>query len=532
MTTITQLSDDLIFIILENEIINVEDIVNFKSTCERFQNMILSNKFWEKKYYQSCPIADKSYNKEKQKKIFPQINFKERIKIDLNYIQMLKYYVVLMSENKLHDIDKTHLEGFLLSIAKNSMTYYFVWDEINRMSAKKSRIEMFSDLTREYNFKLLFYCLKQYRFIYTQIKFLKMPTIKLLLEKQLTIMAQYFVPHVLFSCKVVDDSESKQIMDILEKYIFLELEVHELYQLLMLSPLETKYIKYIGDCFRIYLSTVKYHIVAQRLGIHSHLKLNDDIDIVVIWKPRFNTNNWNYEEYFYMVNTQHSNNVYPLNIIRRIYQSNNFTMETLEDDQIEVQDNFVISWNFNVFLKFLDDYCMIVGWHLQYNEKDKLYKYWTIMFPNLQRRCIYILTLVNLKNHQSLYIILTDNDRICYIREGMLFSSILIDYILICFMTNYGFVHRKKIKNIEFGTYFYHFKDTHYVPNASLKKHYPKDTSAIVVPKYLPNRSVHHVKIYKFVVCYMLYRNFFMNILMYFEDFRVKIVIFKRKFKK
>ena len=117
-----------------------------------------------------------------------------------------------------------------------------------------------------------------------------MPTTKLLLEKQLTIVAQYFVPHVSYSavqlwldgiaqtvllrlrnkhpthsiCSTsleqfafwrdnnIEDNfwveaESKQIMSILEEYIFSELEIRELYQLLMISDLETKYIEYVSS---------------------------------------------------------------------------------------------------------------------------------------------------------------------------------------------------------------------------------------------------------------------------------------------
>ena len=86
----------------------------------------------------SCPIAEKIYDKEKQKKIFHDIKFKEKVEAGFHCIQTLKYYVLLMSENKLHDTDKTQLERFLLSIAEDSMTYYFVRDEINIISAQKS----------------------------------------------------------------------------------------------------------------------------------------------------------------------------------------------------------------------------------------------------------------------------------------------------------------------------------------------------------------------------------------------------------
>lgn len=52
MATITDLLDEVTNIILGDDNISNDDIVNFKSTCQRFLQVTLSNKFWEKKYYQ------------------------------------------------------------------------------------------------------------------------------------------------------------------------------------------------------------------------------------------------------------------------------------------------------------------------------------------------------------------------------------------------------------------------------------------------------------------------------------------------
>ncbi|KAL6420200.1 hypothetical protein ACFW04_013820 [Cataglyphis niger] len=270
---------------------------------------------------------EEKYNIEKPKKIFGHIDFKEKIKAELYYVQKLQYYAFIMSKNKLYNIDKKQLELLLRTIAENSLTYYFVWDEINRIFAQKS-CQLFSNLTREYNFKLIFYYLKQYRFIHKQIKFMNMPETKLLLEKQLTIVAQYFYPHVSYSvvqtwldditqtvifhvkskypshsiCSTTleqfslwkdnnindnfwDETESRQIMCVLEKYIFSKLEIHKLYKLLMISDIEAKYIKYIG-CFRRYLLTATCHIVARRLGIYSVLMIINEVDIAIVWKPK------------------------------------------------------------------------------------------------------------------------------------------------------------------------------------------------------------------------------------------------------
>lgn len=44
----------------------------------------------------------------------------------------------MMSENKLRNTDKEQLERLLRSTVENSMTYYFVLDEINKISAQQS----------------------------------------------------------------------------------------------------------------------------------------------------------------------------------------------------------------------------------------------------------------------------------------------------------------------------------------------------------------------------------------------------------
>ncbi|XP_029677207.1 uncharacterized protein LOC115244009 [Formica exsecta] len=562
MATITYLPDDVIVIILENKSISLEDIMNFKSTCKRFQQITLSNKFWEKKYYQSCPTAEKKYDTEKQKQIFHHIDFKERMKAGLYCIQRLQYYEFVMSENKLRNTDKEQLEHLLRLIAENSMVYYLVWDEINRISAQKS-CKLFSNLTREYNIKLIFYYLKQYRFIYKQMKFINKPKTKLLLEKQLTIVAQHFQPHVSYSgvkmwlngiaqtilCRLkskypahsilsttleqfsfwrdnnIDDNfwnetESKQIMCILEEYIFSELEIYEFHHLLKALDLEAKYIKYIAGCFRIYLLTVAYHIVARRLGIRSVLRTHG-IVIAIIWKPKYNTHNWDNAEYFFM--NQNYSLFYPSNIIRGRYPSNeHLLMESSEyiwltreimiiyRIKLECYHNIYCKWNFKIFnfkyknitntievrsnavkkplkrrtknVKFAvgmivrhtwQDYScihnhdgIIIGWHRKCDRmlRDKLDK--TIMLPYL-RQCsehyhICECQQFSASAHQVHYIILAENNRICYVQQ---------DQLSIC--------SPKKINNIEIGRYFSSFEGTYYIPNESLRKHYPNDTAAI-----------------------------------------------------
>jgi len=146
-----------------------------------------------------------------------------------------------------------------------------------------------SNLTNNYYFGLIFDCLIQYRFLYKQVKFLNKPREKQLSERQLIIMAQYFLPRVSYSVidtwldgivqeillrvknkhlthsissiplekfsfwrdnNIYDNfwelTEEKQIMSILEQYIFSDLDISELYELLMISDLEFKYLHFVS----------------------------------------------------------------------------------------------------------------------------------------------------------------------------------------------------------------------------------------------------------------------------------------------
>ncbi|XP_029162081.1 F-box only protein 21-like [Nylanderia fulva] len=63
---------------------------------------------------------------------------------------------------------------------------------------------------------------------------------------------------------------------------------------------------------------------------------------------------------------------------------------------------------------------------------------------------------------QTNYIILTNNNKICYVNEG-----------------NLTLAAPKCIDNSEIGRYFCKFENTHYVPNKMLTKLYPEDSALI-----------------------------------------------------
>ncbi|XP_029679081.1 F-box only protein 21-like isoform X2 [Formica exsecta] len=109
---------------------------------------------------------------------------------------------------------------------------------------------------------------------------------------------------------------------------------------------------------------------------------------------------------------------------------------------------------------------VIIGWHRGYDiEIQNKFKE-TIMFPYLHQWddfChICLRQQFSASGHQLYYIILAENDIVCYVQQ---------DQLSIC--------PPKRINNIEIGRYFSSFKGTYYVPNESLRKHYPEDTAAI-----------------------------------------------------
>ncbi|XP_050465091.1 F-box only protein 21-like [Cataglyphis hispanica] len=510
-----------------------------------------------------------------------------------------------MSENMLRDIDKEQLERLLRSIAENSMTYYFLWDEINGISESQKSCELFSNLTREYYFKLIFYYLKQYRFIHEQMKFVKMPKTELILEKQLLIMAQYVQPHVSYSAintwldsitrtvlsrlkneyprhsicfttsekfsfwrdKNIEDNfwneiESRQIMRVLERYIFSELEIPELHEILMTLDFEAEYIEQVAEYFRKLLSTVTYHIVARRLGIHTLLRAFYEENIAVIWKPKYKTNNWSDAELFYI--NLNSILLYPSNVIRRhsinknLYINHSQFIQEIKNIILHFYNkliddyrlNFIFiqevefKWNFKwtLIFNFLRQHLMtdvedvnieviyknitsaievrsnrvkkllnkrtrnvkfaigmivthlhdnpvnfndhdgvIIGWHrkcdVKNKFKNKLSK--TNTFPYLYQcpEIYYVCgnSRFNCDTPEQLhYIILTENNQICYVRQSLL---------CIC--------HPKQINNVEIGKYFSRFEGTHYVPNENLRQCYPEDTAAI--PNILAEKASYNL---------------------------------------
>ncbi|XP_029679080.1 F-box only protein 21-like isoform X1 [Formica exsecta] len=225
-----------------------------------------------------------------------------------------------------------------------------------------------------------------------------------------------------------------------------------------------------------------YHIVARRLGIHSVLTRRTTWEPTIIWKPNYNTNNLNNAEYFCVSDDSHL--LYPSNIIRGRFQDNEFLLTSSNDIMIKVRSNAVeeslkrrtndVKFAVGMIVTHIDKYSfildnhdgVIIGWHRGYDiEIQNKFKE-TIMFPYLHQWddfChICLRQQFSASGHQLYYIILAENDIVCYVQQ---------DQLSIC--------PPKRINNIEIGRYFSSFKGTYYVPNESLRKHYPEDTAAI-----------------------------------------------------
>ncbi|XP_072755732.1 F-box only protein 21-like isoform X2 [Anoplolepis gracilipes] len=323
------------------------------------------------------------------------------MKKGLQYINKLHYYVSLMTENELTDTTKKELESLMVFIAKNSLNYYFVYDELNGIIVKELSCSSNANLTFTYNIDLIFDCLKQYRFIYKQTAFLNMPKKNKLFERQLIIVAQYFLPnlsysiiktwldniaeevksrlkdkyptHEIFSTSPeqffiwketniddhiwTDKTDVTSIMSILEEYIFSDLNINDFYKLL--SPDFIAYTNSVSEHLRKHILTNIYRSTARRLGVRCDLAANYETTISIAWKPEYKKEDWDDGEYFYL---NKGPNTYPSNITKKRCPEG-FLIKPLNDvwmvhlmmtlfHQVSPR-NIPYKWKFNIFSTLL-----------------------------------------------------------------------------------------------------------------------------------------------------------------------------------
>ncbi|XP_072764355.1 uncharacterized protein [Anoplolepis gracilipes] len=536
MATITSLPAEVIEIILGDENVSIEDVLSFSSTCKRFQEIRLTNKFWATKFYQRCSSARKKYNTEKQKKIFDHSNFEQQIKED----------------------------------------------ELNRIVSTQSSRKPSCNLTSAYNFGIIIRCLKQYRLMFKRNKFINMPEKKQLLERLLTIVAQYFDPHISFSVMKTcfdniteevlshlktkypghsifstspdqfsdwrnnnikdnfwDETEAKEIMCILQKFVTSEFYDYKLKQLLITLDPHKNRVHSLLLYFDESLRSLIYHTVARRLGIRCVLKPDEIPDedregIAIIWQPKYdNTENLNNANYFMIVEDYTNVTDTFFKIVRGRYnylsrealfnyvQIIAFIIHDYDFDNIYGLEEY--EWELNIIIKIIQNgdinitkpikvrsdivrtkpkirnekIKFAIGMIVKYLFKNVLshigdcgfqvYHFGVIIGWHFKCEAAFIKESLS---SIAPYLAECENQHICS-GQCEKFNQphylILIDKDKICYVQqdDLSIYQPEWIDNVEIGRYFSTFNGTHYVPNKSLAEEYPNDIEAI--PKILLN---------------------------------------------
>ncbi|XP_070155093.1 uncharacterized protein [Polyergus mexicanus] len=290
-----------------------------------------------------------------------------------------------------------------------------------------------------------------------------------------------------------DETESMQIMDTIEKFIFLELDNHYLYDQLLYEikvyyPSGSLFNTIRYNCFRKYLLTITYYVVARRLGICCKLDpFFKPPYIAAIWKL-----NCDPEDSVAMALyvTDVCSKFYPSNIVKwiGIEEWNYLETNRKKKDSIMVSyENAMpppkkrkrnIKYAVGMIVRHNQNHIgVIVGWHYRCRPKTMYDAFYiNSMFPYLYRYdgvlhiCMHKCRKSNLTHNyrkslfmdQPHYIILTHNNTLCYIAQFA---------ISIC--------RPQWINNGEVGKYFSKFEGTHYVPNRGLSRKYPYDDAVL-----------------------------------------------------
>ncbi|XP_029176829.1 F-box only protein 21-like [Nylanderia fulva] len=173
--------------------------------------------------------------------------------------------------------------------------------------------------------------------------------------------------------------------------------------------------------------------------------------------------------------TYHYNNIFQIRQRNKIYSfhTSNFEIKVISLKRtkqfIRTKD---VKFAVGMIVTHRDDYnnCdgVIIGWD---RHTDRRYEFLTRNFNSSRWRNdsiqIDYLPLHHCDNYQftkqqTNYIILTNDNKICYTNEG-----------------NLTLAAPKCIDNSEIGRYFCKFENTHYVPNEMLTKLYPEDSAVI-----------------------------------------------------
>lgn len=128
---------------------------------------------------------------------------------------------------------------------------------------------------------------------------------------------------------------------------------------------------------------------------------------------------------------------------------------------------------------------VIIGWHRYIDRHNVKFSINKLSDPVLPLK---IYRNFSSTKQQTHYIILTENNEMCYVNEGMNFILDFYFKLYLLFSSSYILIYfsflildaitkttPKWIDNNEIGRYFCKFQDTHYVPNKMLARLYPHD---------------------------------------------------------
>lgn len=225
MTTITILSNEIIYIILQHETVGIKDLRNFGLTCRRFLNVIdHNNTLWQTKFYQRWPHLKRFYDKRIQNK--ECINFKDEVKASIKCRNELRNYLSLMSEKYFHkdkllsDSDMEHFDLlFCPNMNAHIMNYHFLKDELIYLITISPLLPD-CNLTYKYYSKKLLPHLQQRHLKDIWQEFMNYPKEQQLLEKAATIVAQWYQPQkciFYFDIEALLDNIAQQVLEYLKK---------------------------------------------------------------------------------------------------------------------------------------------------------------------------------------------------------------------------------------------------------------------------------------------------------------------------
>ncbi|KAI4488773.1 hypothetical protein M0802_011283 [Mischocyttarus mexicanus] len=192
---ITQLPEEIIEYILEDESITFLDIIRFSSTCKHLYLTVKNNQLWRVKYFQRWPRLKKQY--EKNTPDIKVLNWLNEIKVSMEARRNLMYHLSQMSSKhyKSEEVSNSELKYldslFRPELGAYQLNYHFLVDElINLINCHYKH----SNLTHRYYAFIVLRYLKQNYIKEKWERFINLPPKEQILERCATFVAQWSNP--------------------------------------------------------------------------------------------------------------------------------------------------------------------------------------------------------------------------------------------------------------------------------------------------------------------------------------------------